>query len=128
MLRRLLLGAAALQSRIALALQSAPPQVRVVRKQALPDGMEATIVEVTYAPGGQSAEHRHPGFVMGYVLEGRFRFAIEGQAERVLEAGQTFFEPAGVVHSTSANAQQDKPAKILAFMVAPAGRPVAEPK
>jgi hypothetical protein len=39
-----------------------------------------------------------------------------------------FYEPTGALHSTSENAQPEVPAKILAFMVAPAGRPVVEPK
>lgn len=92
------------------------------------DGMEATIVEVTFAPGVASAAHRHPGFIAGYVLEGRFRFGVEGQKEQVLEPGETFFEAAGALHGVGASALPDKPAKILAFSVAPVGSPVALPK
>jgi quercetin dioxygenase-like cupin family protein len=90
--------------------------------------MEASLVEVSYPPGGRSAEHRHPGFIVGYVLEGQIRFAINQGTPRVLGTGEMFYEPTGALHSTSENAQMDQPAKILAFMVAPAGRPVVEPK
>jgi len=92
------------------------------------DGMEATVVEVSYPPGASSPQHRHPGFIAGYVLEGRIRFGVEGQPEQILSTGETFFEAAGALHSVSANAQPDKPARILAFSVAPAGSPVALPK
>jgi quercetin dioxygenase-like cupin family protein len=90
--------------------------------------MEASLVEVSYPPGGRSAEHRHPGFIVGYVLEGQIRFAINNETPRVLRTGEMFYEPTGALHSTSENAQPGMPAKILAFMVAPQGRPVVEAK
>ena len=86
------------------------------------------LVEVSYPPGGRSAEHRHPGFIVGYVLEGQIRFAINHETPRVLRRGEMFYEPTGALHSTSENAQPGMPAKILAFMVAPPGRPVVEGK
>src|SRR3954471_5751324 len=61
---------------------AAAAEVQLKSKQALSgalNGMEATIVEVTFAPGATSSEHRHPGFIAGYVLEGKFRFGVEGQ-------------------------------------------------
>ena len=111
--------------------QAGDGRVRELGKQALAGpfaGMEASLVEVSYPPGGRSAEHRHPGFIVGYVLEGQIRFAINHETPRVLGTGEMFYEPAGALHSTSENAQPGMPAKILAFMVAPAGRPVVEPK
>jgi quercetin dioxygenase-like cupin family protein len=126
----MILAAIGLKGREACA-QPAGGRVREVGKQALSGpfaGMEASVVEVSYPPGGRSAEHRHPGFIVGYVLEGQIRFAINQATPRVLGTGEMFYEPTGALHSTSENARQDQPAKILAFMVAPAGRPVVEPK
>ena len=126
----MILAAAGLNRREVRA-QPAGGRVREVGKQSLAGpfaGMEASLVEVSYSPGGRSAEHRHPGFIVGYVLEGRIRFAINGETPRVLGTGEMFYEPTGALHSTSENAQLDQPAKILAFMVAPAGRPIVEPK
>ena len=34
------------------------------------DGWEVTVSHVDYAPGRDGAPHRHPGFVLAYVLEG----------------------------------------------------------
>ena len=65
---------------------------------------------------------------VGYVIEARIRFAINHETPRVLGPGEMFYEPTGALHSTSENAQPDRPAKILAFMLGPAGRPVVEPK
>src|ERR1043166_8728605 len=126
----MILAAGALKGRKACA-QPAGGRVQELGKQALAGpfaGIEASLVEVSYPPGGRSAEHRHPGFIVGYVLEGRIRFAINHEPPRVLGTGEMFYEPTGALHSTSENAQRDQPAKILAFMVAPAGRPVVEPK
>jgi quercetin dioxygenase-like cupin family protein len=130
LLWKMILAAAALKGRKACA-QPADTRVREIGKQALAGpfaGMEASLVEVSYPPGGRSAEHRHPGFIVGYVLEGQIRFAINHETPRVLGTDEMFYEPTGALHSTSENAQSDRPAKILAFMLAPAGRPVVEPK
>jgi len=110
---------------------AAAAEVQLKSKQALSgalDGMEASIVEVTFAPGAVSTEHRHPGFIAGYVLEGKFRFGVEGQKEQILGPGETFFEAARALHTIGASALPDKPAKILAFSVAPIGSPAALPK
>jgi quercetin dioxygenase-like cupin family protein len=126
----MILAAIGLKGREACA-QPAGARVREVGKQALEGpfaGMEASLVEVSYPPGGRSAEHRHPGFIVGYVLEGQIRFAINHKTARVLRTGEMFYEPAGALHSTSENAQPGIPAKILAFMVAPPGRPAVEAK
>ena len=93
-----------------------------------PNDLIRDLVEVSYPPGGRSAEHRPPGFIVGYVLEGQIRFAINHETPRVLRRGEMFYEPTGALHSTSENAQPGMPAKILAFMVAPPGRPVVEGK
>ena len=130
LLWKMILAAAALKGRKACA-QPADARVREIGKQGLSGpfaGMEASLVEVSYPPGGRSAEHRHPGFIVGYVLEGQIRFAINHETPRVLRTGEMFYEPTGALHSTSENAQIGMPAKILAFMVAPQGRPVVEPK
>jgi quercetin dioxygenase-like cupin family protein len=91
-------------------------------------GQTATMVEVYCAPGEKTAAHRHPGFVLGYVLEGEFRFQIAGEAEKVLHAGETFYEPPGATHLVSASASADRPARILAIIIAEKGKPTLEPQ
>src|SRR5438270_8021693 len=98
LLRKMILAAAVWKGRKVCA-QPADARVREIDKQALSGplvGMEASLVEVSYPPGGRSAEHRHPGFILGYVLEGQIRFAINHETPRVLRRGETFYEPAGV--------------------------------
>jgi quercetin dioxygenase-like cupin family protein len=93
--------------------------VQPVFSQALPhmNGYQIkTIgVEVTYAPGASSDPHTHPCAVIGYVLEGRIRTQVKGEAEAVYHAGQTFYEPPDGVHQVSANASTTEPARLLAL-------------
>ena len=91
------------------------------------EGMEAILVEVTAMPRAPSTVHRHPGFVLGYVLDGEMKFAINGASPEVVKAGGTFFEPRGALHTIGASANPDAPVKFLAFIVAPKGSPVVLP-
>jgi quercetin dioxygenase-like cupin family protein len=91
------------------------------------EGWTGTMLEVTYAPGQVSASHQHPGPTFGYVVKGSIRWAIDGQPAKTLTAGQTFFEPLGSVHSTSANASTTEPAVISVVIVGKTGEPLSKP-
>ena len=91
------------------------------------EGWTGTMLEVTYPPGAVSASHQHPGPTFGYVVRGRIRWAINGEPAKVLEAGQSFFEPLGSVHSTSANASATEPAVISVVIVGKSGEPLSKP-
>ena len=66
---------------------------------------KATTVVVTLGPGEASAPHRHPGPAFGYVLEGEHEWAIDDHPVRLLKAGDTFYEPSGILHRVSRNPQ-----------------------
>src|SRR5215510_10327935 len=72
-----------------------------------------------FFPGTSTPVHSHPGIVLGYVLEGRVRFAIDGQPERIVPTGGTFFEPLGAVHTTSGSASAGEATTILIFELRP---------
>lgn len=94
---------------------------RPVVTQALPalDGrtLSVQLTEVSYPPRGMSAPHRHPCPVLGYVIEGALRFQVTGQPERVVRAGESFFETLGDEHAVSANASDTAPVRFLAYFV-----------
>ena len=110
---------------------SAAPQAKPIVQRDAPavnlDGWQMTATEVTYGPGESSNRHRHPGFVCGYVLEGQYRFAVDGKPETVLSTGQMFFENPGDVHAVSGNASQTQAARILAIVFTKKGDPVTIP-
>ena len=92
------------------------------------DGWQMTATEITIPPGAPPGrKHRHPGFVIGYVLEGQYSFAVNDQAPQVFNAGQMFFESfdaPGEVHSASGNASATQPVKFLAIVFTKKGDPV----
>ena len=93
------------------------------------EGFEAVLVQLNIAPGQVSSGpgHRHPGAVLGYVVEGQMRFAINNEPEKILPTGGTFFEPAGAVHTTNGSARSDGPTRAVVFMLVPKGSPLTSP-
>lgn len=95
------------------------------------DGWQMSATEITIPAGAPPGrKHRHPGFVIGYVLEGQYSFAVNDQAPKVFNAGQMFFESfdaPGEVHSASGNASATQPCKFLAIVFHKKGDPVTIP-
>jgi quercetin dioxygenase-like cupin family protein len=121
-------------SLLAARVVAAAPSAKALVQRDAPavnlDGWQMTASEVTYPPGEASGRHRHPGFVVGYVLEGQYRFAVNDKPPVVLSAGQMFFESfdaPGEVHAVSGNASQTQPARILAVVFTKKGDPVTIP-
>jgi quercetin dioxygenase-like cupin family protein len=91
------------------------------------DGFDAVLVGVNMDGGPSRPEHRHPGAVLGYVLDGEVAFAIDGDSPQVLEPGDTFYEPDGAVHTTFASAQPEGSARVIVFLVVPSGSALSAP-
>ena len=89
--------------------------------------LDARLVEVTYAPGGMSTAHRHPCPVVGYVLEGALRMQLAGQPERIVRAGESFYESPSDIHAVSANASATAPARFLAYFTCDKDTPTSVP-
>jgi quercetin dioxygenase-like cupin family protein len=132
--RRTFLGIAA-ASLLPLGLDAQTPAPRPpteLARHALSgplEGFDAVLVELNIPPGQRSAGpgHRHPGPVLGYVVEGQMRFAINNEPEKVLPVGGTFFEPFGAVHTTNGSARSDGPTRVVVFMLVPKGSPLTSP-
>ncbi len=131
--RRVLLGNATALLAQAFALDSQTANGRkVVFEHDLPDltlrGWGATAVEVSYAPGGSTGAHRHPGITIVYVLEGEIRSKVGDEPERTYMAGQMFLETPNQLHAVSRNASATKPARILAVLLAEKGKSLTTPE
>jgi quercetin dioxygenase-like cupin family protein len=90
------------------------------------EGFDAVLVEVNFQPGASSREHRHPGPILGYVVDGQMRTAIDHQPDQIIPAGGTFFEPHGALHTSFSSANPDAPVRAVAFLVVPSGSPLTE--
>lgn len=86
------------------------------------NGWQVTVLELTLPPGTTSPKHAHPGFVLGYVLEGEYRLQLEGEQEKVLSTGDVFYEAPGNIHLPSGSSSMTKPARILALAFGEKGK------
>jgi quercetin dioxygenase-like cupin family protein len=95
------------------------------------EGWQMSATEITLPAGAPPGrKHRHPGFVIGYVIDGEYSFAVNDQPAKVFRAGEMFFESfdaPGEVHSTSGNASATRPVKFLAIVFTKKGDPVTIP-
>jgi quercetin dioxygenase-like cupin family protein len=111
------LGAASSEARA----DEQPRRTRAAGVVSLPppfDKQNASFTELYIEPGKKGTPHKHPGFVLGYVIEGEFRFQITGEPERILRAGDIFYEPPGVTHLVSESASATKAVRVLAIVIA----------
>src|SRR3954464_5049987 len=85
------------------------------------DGKETkvTVVEVTLKAGQAGKPHRHPGPVLGYVLEGEYEWAIDDNPAKTLKAGDTFYEPTGCLPRVSRNPSKKGKTRVLAVVLHP---------
>src|SRR5260370_21464091 len=106
-------------------------QSRVILAQTLPQldsrDLRATVVEVTYMPGGSSTPHSHPCPVIVSVIDGALRAQVKDEPESTYRAGESFYEPPNGVHHVSANASQTEPHKFLAYFVCDHETPLSVP-
>ena len=106
------------------AWQSAITVVQEAQPPFIPAGAHAMTIVVEYPPGDPGAPpHRHPGGpAFGYVLEGEMLFELEGEPERVVRAGEAFWEPGGdVIHYQDGNNRDDVPVRFVVTMLCPPG-------
>jgi quercetin dioxygenase-like cupin family protein len=107
-----------------------PPKVEILAEAPgaapVPEGLVGRTILVSLPPGSPGAPpHRHPGPIYGYVVKGAIAFELEGQPERLIKAGEAFFEPGGdVIHYKGANALEDEESALVATMICEPGAPV----
>jgi len=94
----------------------------------IPSDAHAMTILVTLTPGSVgSPPHRHSGPAYGYVIEGEMIFELEGEPQRVVKAGETFWEPGGdVIHYQDGNNLQDAETKFVVTMFCAPGKPMLE--
>jgi quercetin dioxygenase-like cupin family protein len=99
-------------------------------KEPLPDfpGRVVTALTIELAPGTVVAPHRHGGFVYVYLLEGRVRSQLKGEPPKEYVAGQSWIEPAGILHSKTENLSNTETAKFLAVIYSEVDATITQPE
>ena len=54
--------------------------------------------ELTFEKGAVGAPHSHPHEQIGYIVSGRLVYQEEGQEDKILETGDTYYVAPNVVH------------------------------
>ena len=97
-----------------------------VQPPSVPSPLEVMTTTVSLPPGDSGTPpHRHSGPVFGYMLEGELVFEIEGEPERIIRPGESFWEPGGdLIHYQSGNHLIDKWSRFVIVMMSVPGEPM----
>ena len=103
-----------------------PPTIKRTPLQRADLGDREMIMGIAeIPPGGSAGRHYHHGTESGYVLEGTLNLAVDGEAPRIMKAGESYLIPNGKVHD--AITVGDSAAKVIAVYIVEKGKPLAEP-
>src|ERR1700679_1716601 len=89
-------------------------------------GKEIVIGSAMLPAGAVIGFHTHPGAEAGYVLKSNLILKTRGQPDRLLKAGDSFFNPRGAVHSLAAAPGGDGGTAVSAWII-DKGQPLATP-
>jgi quercetin dioxygenase-like cupin family protein len=98
--------------------------MRSWRPTGVPDKV-FTLITAEWPPGATTGRHTHPGDEYGTVVEGTLVTRQDGGEWKTLEAGQSYYVPAGVVHETRNTSE--KPARSYNGFIVDKGKPRATP-
>ena len=112
---------------LAPALNAQAPTIKrtLLQRVDLGNNMELVLGIAEIAPGGSTGRHTHFGVETGYALSGTSSMEVEGEAPRLLRAGESYVIPAGKVHDAKVVGAES--ARVLAVYVVQKGKPLATP-
>jgi quercetin dioxygenase-like cupin family protein len=103
-----------------------PVKRTIVSKLDVPGAnYEVITATLEIAPGFKAGRHFHPGNVSGYITEGEFWLAIDGQPEKTCKAGDTCVITDKAVHNEGNLGTV--PVKIVVTYVVEKGQPLITP-
>jgi quercetin dioxygenase-like cupin family protein len=96
--------------------------------RGMPQGAEQEIRIMTadFKPGDRTVFHTHRFPVAVYILSGAFTLELEGQAPKVIKAGEGFVEPPNV-KMTGFNRSTREALHLVIFYVGDPGTPFLDP-
>lgn len=111
---------------------TSPPKVELISSVSappVPDNAEAMPTWSLCRRTGKGAPpHRHPGPAFGYVIRREMIFELEGEPQRVVKAGEPFWEPGGdLIHYHEGNNLPDAETQFVITMFGAARQPSVMP-
>ena len=89
------------------------------------ESREVVMAAAEIAPGIAAGKHLHHGTEVGYVVEGSAVLEVEGEAPRMLKAGDSYHVDLRKPHD--AKNTGTTPLKVVAVYIVEKGKPLAEP-
>jgi quercetin dioxygenase-like cupin family protein len=105
--------------------QSGIKRTLLQRSEVPGSNYEAVLGIAEIPPGGTAGRHTHPGFELGYLMEGELVLLVDGAGERHFKAGDSWRLEDGKPHDVRVIG--DKPARVMAVYVVEKGKPIATP-
>jgi quercetin dioxygenase-like cupin family protein len=103
-----------------------PVKRTIISKIEVPgSNYEVITALLEIAPGFKAGRHLHPGIVNGYVTDGEFWLALDGQPEKILKAGESALIPDRAVHNEGASGTTTT--KAIVTYVVEKGQPMVQP-
>jgi len=87
-------------------------------------GKEIVIGTATLPKGAIVGFHTHPGDEAGYVVRGTLVLKTRGKPDRIVHAGDSFFNPRGAIHSLQS---PDSAGLAVSTWIIDKGAPLATP-
>lgn len=106
-----------------LSAQQEPVKRTVLQKVDL-GNRDGIMYLAEIAPGASSGKHYHPGPEALYILQGTLTLELEGKSPLSLKTGESAQIPEKLVHN-AVNGSKTSPVKILVYLAAEKGRPLA---
>ena len=69
-----------------------------VKRRILSYSNNLMAAELTFPKGAAGAKHSHPHEQIGYIVSGRLIYQEEGQEDKILHTGDTYYVAPNVVH------------------------------
>ena len=69
-----------------------------VMRKVLSYSRNLMTVELHFEKGAVGAPHSHPHEQIGYIISGKLVYQEDGQADKILETGDTYYVAPNVVH------------------------------
>jgi quercetin dioxygenase-like cupin family protein len=108
--------------------KTAAPQVarNILEKhdQSGVPGKEIVIGTAAFPAGASIGFHTHPGDESGFVFKGSVVLKTQGQPDRTIKAGESFFNARGAVHSVVAGPEGGT---VISTWIVDKGQPMATP-
>ncbi|WP_080482050.1 cupin domain-containing protein [Pseudomonas syringae] len=95
----------------------------VLQHEVYPSGYEVNVIRIVLPANTNSPHHEHPGLESGYIARGSVTISIDGQAEHVLRAGDTFETPAYAPHIVKNGPAETE---IISTYITETGKPVTK--